>query len=70
MLQEINTIISCINWQGIAAIFIVNWFFNRDMKKKLEDMDARMFQLATGKSLQQAILEEKMKEKIRFFELA
>lgn len=34
-----------------------------DLEKRIDILDERMFLLATGKSLAQAILEEKMKEK-------
>lgn len=70
MLEEVNNFISHLNWQGISAIFIATWFFNRSTRQTLESiedrldkLEARMFLLATGKSLEQAILEEKMKEK-------
>lgn len=57
-----------LNWQTIIAIFVVNWYFARELKEKIENLDKRMdrldermFLLSTGKTLAQAILEEKTK---------
>lgn len=35
------------------------------MENRMDNLDERMFQLATGKSLKDAILEEKMKKEVK-----
>lgn len=37
--MEILQILDNLNWQGIIAIFLVNWFFNRDIKNQLTKLD-------------------------------
>jgi hypothetical protein len=61
--MEILEYISHLNWQTIIAIFAVNWWFYHELRKKIEVLEERMFYLSTGKTLAQAILEEKQKTK-------
>lgn len=61
-IQEILAILVNLNWQAILAIFAVNWIFYSKLKKHQDMQDDRMFQLATGKSLADAIKEERMKK--------
>lgn len=70
--MDVNSIIETVlklNWQTILAMFTITWYFTHGLKnslilieKRIDTLEERMFQLATGKSLQQAILEEKMKK--------
>lgn len=69
MIEETNSFISCLNWQGIVAVFVVTWLCNYETRKsireiqiKLEKNEDRIFQLATAKTIAQGILEERMKE--------
>ena len=50
---------------GLAIITFVYTFlrnFKDDVNNKIETLDERMFLLATGKSLQEAILEDKIRK--------
>ena len=60
--MEIFTYLASLNWQTIIGIFAVNWYFYNDLKNKISTLEERMFYLATGKTLAQAIIDEK-KEK-------
>lgn len=60
--SEFFTAVANFNWQTIIAIIAVNWYFTKDLKDKIEKLEDRMFQLATGKSLADAIKEERMKK--------
>ena len=57
--MEIFTYLASLNWQTVIAIFAVNWFFYNDLKNKISTLEERMFYLATGKTLAQAIIDEK-----------
>lgn len=67
--MEIFTYLASLNWQTVIGIFAVNWYFYKQLDTKFEKLDKRMdtleermFYLATGKTLAQAIIDEK-KEK-------
>ena len=60
--MDIMQYVTSMNWQMIAAIFAVNWWFYRELKGDMRKMEEQMFYLATGRTLQQAILDEKIKE--------
>lgn len=69
MINDIMAFMNSLNWQGIVAIFGCSWYFTRGIKsslqlmeKRIDILEERMFQLATGKTLQQAILEERIKK--------
>lgn len=76
MIEGITNFVESLNWQGIISLVAVVWYFTHEMKKdliarmdKLENrmdlLDERMFLLSTGKSLAEAIKEEKMKNNER-----
>lgn len=69
--MEIITFIESLNWQGIISLIAVVWFFTYEMKKdllarmdglekRMDLLDERIFLLSTGKTLSQAMLEQKM----------
>lgn len=74
-IKELIELILKLNWQTIVAMFAIVWIFTRDLKitvkaiekkmdkleTKIDTLEERMFLLSTGKTLAQAILEEKMK---------
>jgi len=67
--NEVLLLISNLNWQGIVAIFLVNWFFYRKLKEdmkmldhRMKILDDRMFYLATGRTLADAIKADHDKE--------
>lgn len=50
--------------QNLLTVIGVVWFFTNSLKKKIEVLDNRIFQVAMGKSLKQALTEEiKQEEK-------
>jgi hypothetical protein len=51
-----------LNWQIIVSIIAVNWYFTRDLREKIEKLEDRMFLLSTGKSIADAIKEERIKK--------
>lgn len=69
--MDINSIMETflnLNWQTVIGIFAIVWYFTHDLKlsiqhldKRIDTLEERMFLLSTGKTLAQAILEEKMK---------
>ena len=61
-LSEILSLTTNLNWQAILAIFAVNWVFYHKLKKHQDFQDERMFYLATGRTLADAIKDERMKK--------
>lgn len=64
--MEIFNYLASFNWQTVIGIFAVNWFFYKQLDKKFDVINKRMdlleeriFYLATGKTLAQAIIDEK-----------
>lgn len=64
--MDIFTYLASFNWQTVIGIFAVNWYFYKQLDTKFEKLDKRMdtleermFYLATGKTLAQAIIDEK-----------
>jgi hypothetical protein len=59
--MDVFTYLDKLNWQGIIAMFAIVWYFTRDIRQTIIQLEERIFLLATGKTLAQAMLDEKMK---------
>lgn len=67
-IQEFLQALIGLNWQAIVALFMVNgifyWLLKAEIEtinKRLDALDERMFYLATGQTLAEAIKAERLK---------